>query len=113
MRVYKVSFPSSGELVSSLVALPELPSAALRVGVARIPVGVRVPDEGYSSHRAHELSLLLRGVLQVESGGQKHLVQAGELTLIPAGEAHSALAVGKEDVELLWIWFGEDEQALS
>jgi quercetin dioxygenase-like cupin family protein len=92
--------------VQVLLDLAARDRAALRAGSVRLAPGQRVPDEGLSRHAVDEVSLIVAGSLRGESGGEGFDVAAGEVTLIPAGEAHWARA-GDEGAEIFWIWFGD------
>ncbi|MEX2500804.1 MAG: cupin domain-containing protein [Trueperaceae bacterium] len=92
--------------VRTLLELAPRGGAALRAGSVRLAPGQRVPGEGTSAHAAEELSLITHGSLRGESGGAPFTVAAGEVTLIPAGEAHWAVA-GEEGAEIFWVWFGD------
>jgi quercetin dioxygenase-like cupin family protein len=74
------------------------------MGTAKIQKGDWVPVTGYSSHQQHEISLILKGQLEIEIAGQTTQLKHGEVVMIPAGEAHRTLAL--EDSELIWFWFG-------
>jgi quercetin dioxygenase-like cupin family protein len=67
--------------------------------------GQRVPAEGWSAHAADELSLIVSGSLTGVSGEAPFAVGSGDVTLIPAGEAHWAVA-GPDGAEIFWVWFG-------
>ncbi len=84
--------------------LPAETSASLKMGTAKIQKGDWVPVTGYSSHQQHEISLILKGLLEIEIAGQTTKLKHGEVVMIPAGEAHRTLAL--EDTELIWFWFG-------
>lgn len=83
--------------------------AALRVGTVTLQPGERVPAAGVSAHDVLEVSLLLRGSLTGECGGEAFCLRAGELSRIPAGEAHWAVS-GEAGAEVLWMWFGDAER---
>jgi quercetin dioxygenase-like cupin family protein len=84
--------------------LPAETSASLKMGTAKIQKGDWVPQTGYSSHAQHEVSVILKGLLEIEIAGQTTPLKHGEVVMIPAGEAHRTLAL--EDSELIWFWFG-------
>ena len=104
MKLLRLEYAAQPAQVLSLLDLPPEQNAILKMGSARIQKGDWVPLEGHSSHEQHEISVILSGKLEVESGGQPALVQGGDISLIPAGEAHRARAL--EDTELIWFWFG-------
>ncbi len=107
MRRWPLHEGTEGETgVRTLLDLAAREGAALRAGSVRLAPGQRVPVEGTGAHAADELSLIVRGSLRGESGGAPFTVSAGEVTLIPAGEAHWAVA-GDEGAEIFWVWFGD------
>jgi quercetin dioxygenase-like cupin family protein len=108
MKRYAVSEPSSGDAVRVLFDLPARRQAALRVGSVRLAPGERVPPVGLSQHLADEVALLVSGSLYGESAGVPFAVSAGEVTHIPAGEPHWAVA-GDGGAEVFWLWFGTME----
>jgi len=97
--------PAEGP-VRTLFDLAPRDGAALRVGAVRLAPGQRVPDEGVSRHGVDEASLIVSGSLRGESGGEAFEIDEGDVTLIPAGEAHWAVA-GDEGAEIFWAWFGD------
>lgn len=105
MEIFKLQYPSGPDQVLSLLELPPEQKASLKMGTVRLSKGAWVPFEGYSKHLQHEVSVILKGGLEVECGGVQSLLGFGEVVVIPAGEEHRARAV--EDTELIWFWFGE------
>ncbi len=91
--------------VRTLLDLAPKDGAALRAGSVTLAPGQRVPAEGWSAHAAEELSLIVSGSLTGVSGDAPFEVGGGDVTLIPAGEAHWAVA-GPSGAEVFWIWFG-------
>ena len=104
MKLFHLEYAAHPAQVLSILDMPPEQSAILKMGTARIQKGDWVPISGHSSHEQHEVSVILKGKLEIESGGQPGMMQAGDISLIPAGEAHRALAL--EDTELIWFWFG-------
>ena len=92
--------------VRTLLNVPAADRAALRAGSVRLAPGQRVPSEGLSRHGVDELSLITAGSLRGESGAAAFEIAAGDVTLIPAGEAHWAVA-GPDGAEIFWVWFGD------
>ncbi len=103
MQLLKMDFPSSPDLVLRLLE-GQIGSDAVQVGTAKILQGERVPQAGFSSHAQHELSVILSGRLKVQSGDWYGEISSGDITIIPAQEEHSAVAL--EDTTLFWVWFG-------
>jgi len=106
-RMRRTPFRSDADdPVQTLLDLPFRRGAALRAGSVRLSPGQRVPAEGLSRHGVDEVSLITAGSLRGESGDEAFEAAAGEVTWIPAGEAHWAVA-GDEGAEIFWIWFGD------
>jgi quercetin dioxygenase-like cupin family protein len=105
MEVFKLEYPSAPEQVRLLLELP-VQQAGLKMGTVRVSGGAWVPLEGYSRHTQTEVSLILKGSLEVECGGRNSTLRAGEVVLIPAGQEHRSRAL--EDTELVWFWFGKE-----
>ena len=95
----------TGPAVQTLLELAGAPHAGLRVGSVKLQPNERVPAEGLSQHPVDEVSLIIKGSLTGESGGETFAVGACDVTLIPAGEPHWAVA-GPDGAEILWMWFG-------
>lgn len=53
-----------------------------------IDEGVTVPNEGYSIHDEDELSIVIKGNLEVEIEGKIYYVKTGDYTLIRKGTPH-------------------------
>ncbi|WP_031514776.1 cupin domain-containing protein [Desulfofalx alkaliphila] len=68
-----------------------------------IPRGVKIPREGFGSHDADEYSIVIRGSIKVMSGGKEYQLNAGQASLIPAGEEHWCSNEGSEDCEIVWV----------
>jgi quercetin dioxygenase-like cupin family protein len=94
--------------VRTLLDLASRDGAALRAGSVTLAPGQRVPADGWSTHTAEELSLVTAGSLSGVAGDDAFEVVAGEVTLIPAGEEHWAVA-GPAGAEVFWVWFGDVE----
>jgi quercetin dioxygenase-like cupin family protein len=107
MRRFRTDDASHGDApVRVLLDLLPRDGAALRAGTVRLSPDQRVPEEGLSRHAVDELALIVAGSLQAESGGEDAELTAGDVTLIPAGEAHWARA-GEDGAEIFWVWFGD------
>ncbi|WP_040227170.1 cupin domain-containing protein [Bhargavaea cecembensis] len=78
----------------------------VKVGRVVIRAGEKVPLTGVSKHAENEYSIILKGSLITEIGGEKIRVSAGDATLIPKGEEHVATNDGDEDCELVFVMVG-------
>lgn len=92
--------------VRTLLDLAPRDGAALRAGHVRLAPGQRVPAEGDSRHAVEEISLIVAGSLTGTTGGEAFAIETGDVTWIPAGEAHWAVA-GPDGAEIFWVWFGD------
>ncbi|MCW1927237.1 cupin domain-containing protein [Bhargavaea beijingensis] len=80
--------------------------AGVKVGRVVIRTGEKVPLTGVSKHAENEYSIILKGSLVTEVGGEKIRVSAGDATFIPKGEEHIATNDGEEDCELVFVLVG-------
>ncbi len=106
MKVFQLEYPQLPLQVLDQLELPAEASASLKMGTAKVQKGDWIPVTGYSSHAQHEISVILKGLLEVEIDGQISRVKNGDAVMIPAGEAHRTFAL--EESELIWFWFGND-----
>lgn len=74
----------------------------IKIGSVRFQPNQRLPAEGTGSHAEDELSYIISGSLSGESGGQAFDIGGGDLTLIPAGEEHWAVA-GPDGADLIYV----------
>jgi quercetin dioxygenase-like cupin family protein len=102
--IHKLMYARGEEQVLSLLELPEEERAGFRLGTASIAKGDRVPREGVSRHEQHEIAVIVKGALDVEIEGRTTRVEAGDVTVIPAGQEHAARAL--DETELVWVFFG-------
>ncbi len=74
----------------------------VRFGIATIQPGERLPKEGLTFHEENEFSYIMKGTLKGVSGGVPYSIQAGEASIIPAGEQHWCVNEGNEPVQLVY-----------
>ena len=79
----------------------ELPHGAAIGGILEFAAGTRLPLTGTSVHEQDEVSFILSGRLEAVSGGQPATLKAGDISFIPAGEAHWALVL--EDTRIAYV----------
>ena len=104
MKVFQLEYPQHPLQVLDQLELPPETNASLKMGTAKIQKGDWVPLQGYSRHEQHEVSVILKGKLEIEVAGEISSLKNGDAVMIPAGEAHRTMAL--EDAELVWFWFG-------
>lgn len=102
-------FPDDATIgVAPLLELGRRPGAGCRAGSVRLAPGQRVPDRGWSVHAADEVSYIVAGSLSGVCGEEEFEIVAGEVSLIPAGEEHWAVA-GPAGAKIFWCLYGELE----
>ena len=106
MRLFPLFHDTSAVGVTTLLDLGREPGPAFRAGSVRLAPGQRVPVEGLSVHGADEVSYIVAGSLTGVCGGEEFATAAGEVSLIPAGEEHWAVA-GPDGAEIFWCWYGD------
>ncbi|GAA6153802.1 cupin domain-containing protein [Pseudoteredinibacter isoporae] len=62
----------------------------LQVGVAGFPMALRHPAKGMAAHEQDEISIILEGEFTLETEEGVFTCKAGDVTYIPAGEAHAS-----------------------
>lgn len=70
-------------------------------GILEFAAGTRLPITGVSTHEQDEVSFIIAGRLEAVSGGQAVTLNAGDISFIPAGEAHWALVL--EDTRIAYV----------
>ena len=78
-----------------------IPHGAAITGILEFAAGTRLPLEGVSTHEQDEISFILSGSLAAVSGGEAATLNAGDISFIPAGEAHWALVL--EDTRIAYV----------
>ena len=85
--------------VTSFVSAEELNGKGRLFGKITLKPGCGI---GYHVHETDsELFYILKGTAVYNDNGEEKTVQAGEVTLTPAGSGHSIRNAGDEDVELV------------
>lgn len=106
MRLYQLIGEAAEGGVATLLELGVASGPRFRAGSVRLAPGQRVPAEGLSAHTAEEVSYVVAGSLSGECGGRPFTTVAGEVSHIPAGEEHWAVA-GPEGAVVFWCWYGD------
>lgn len=70
-----------------------------------IEPGERVPEEGTTSHEGDEISVILSGEIELVTEESRR-VDAGTLSVIPAGVEHYSVNRGNEPVRLVYTILG-------
>ena len=104
MEVKKLQYPAKDRLLP-LLHLQKSGSRDHEVGTAFLPAGCKMPDEGVSQHPRHEVSIILNGRIQTQSGGKTVILEAGDIVSIP--EQQSQCTEVMEDTQLIYIFFDE------
>jgi uncharacterized cupin superfamily protein len=104
MKVMPITYPDSEALSSELFSLGVPEGSTLQIGTASFPAGVRSPAEGFHVRNTHEVSFILEGAFDTESGGVSRVVKAGELVSIPAGEPNASRALANSRV--IYLMYG-------
>ena len=70
-------------------------------GILEFAAGTRLPITGVSTHEQDEVSFIITGRLEAVSGGQAATLKTGDISFIPAGEAHWTLVL--EDTRIAYV----------
>lgn len=98
MNVIRIAYPHGDVLSQELLRLGVPEGSTLQIGTASFAQGVRSPAEGFHVRNAHEVSFILEGGFDTESGGEMRVVNAGDLVCIPAGEPNASRALSNSRV---------------
>lgn len=71
-----------------------------------IQSGERVPPEGWTSHEGDELSVILEGEIELVTPEEEYVVNAGTLSVIPAGVKHYSVNATDDPVKLVYTVLG-------
>lgn len=76
-------------------------------GTYVIRPGERVPEEGFTSHDGHELSVIMAGQLTVGTSDGEAILEPGTLVIIPSNVAHYSENRGNSPVKLVYTVLDE------
>lgn len=101
MTVDELTMPE-GPVASMLLRSIDLAGAGrVEAGTAVISKGAVIPVDGFSRHAATEVAVVLTGALKIVTASREQQVNAGEMVILPAGEAHRS--VGLDDTTLVYF----------
>lgn len=83
--------------------LSQRPLHDFEVYVGEFEVGGSTGDEPYTHGNSHEMVLVLRGVIQVELSGVRHVLEEGDSLEYPTSTPHRAANIGNARAEVMWI----------
>jgi transcriptional regulator with XRE-family HTH domain len=83
--------------------LSQRPLQDFEVYVGEFEVGGSTGDEPYTHGNSHEMVLVLRGVIQVELSGVRHVLEEGDSLEYPTSTPHRAANIGNARAEVMWI----------
>jgi len=76
---------------------------SVRMGYAVFSPGLRVPESGAASHDGDEYAYIISGSIKGCAGGETQTLVAGDVSFIPAGEAHYSYNDGDQDCVLVYL----------
>ncbi len=81
------------------------PSAnAVVVGTGHFSAGQMMPTDGFSKYGMREISIILEGAIETESGGQTRVLKRGDIVTIPPDQQQRSRFL--EDTKLVYVFFG-------
>ncbi|AEH49773.1 cupin domain-containing protein [Parageobacillus thermoglucosidasius] len=89
--------------LKTLFSEEDLDGGRVKFGVITIPPKTRIPLHETSCHEEDEYSIVVKGSIITWSNDQEYRLNAGDASLIPAGEAHWAYNDGDEECEIVWV----------
>lgn len=97
-----------GVELKTMLPFASIEQGKTRFGIVTIPPGGRIPLTGLAPHVEDEYSILVKGTMVTTIGDTEHRINAGDSTLIPAGEAHAVFNDGSEECVLVWALVKRD-----
>lgn len=105
MKISKLEYGTETEPLIEHLRLNDINNASASIGTVAFKAGQRVPDgEGQSVHDQDEVSIVLEGRITLQTDDKNTTLDAGTLVHIPAGVAHSSVAV--EDTRIYFMLIG-------
>lgn len=77
---------------------------AVIVGTGHFKAGQVMPVSGFSQYPMREISIIIEGAIQSESGGKSVTLRAGDIVTIPANQKQMSRFL--EDTKLVYVFFG-------
>ena len=103
MEKISLSYAEPEVKLKSLVSLIKSDKKMQLGGTWCLAAGTRMPVHGRSAHSRHEVSIILDGTIETQSGGRTIVLQAGDLVSIPEGQEACTEVI--EDTRLIYIFF--------
>ncbi len=98
MKCYPLRFPEEALKTMGLLNYDLTDAKNIEIGCVRFLKGQRTPS---AVHDAREISIILNGMLEIESDGEVRTVKPGAIVEIPPHKEHSVTA--PQDTEVLYI----------
>ena len=77
---------------------------AVRGGTGHFKAGQIMPASGFSKYPMREITFVIEGAIQTESGGRTVILKAGDMVSIPPNQ--SQISYFLEDTKLVYLFFG-------
>lgn len=74
------------------------------LGTGRFKAGQTMPAQGFSQYPMREISFILEGSIQTESGGKTVILKSGDVVTIPPNQKQVSHFI--EDTKLVYVFFG-------
>jgi len=105
MKITKLRYGSGKDPLIEHLKLHDIQDAHASIGTVVFKEGQRVPaGDGRSAHDQDEVSLILDGKITLDTEDESTILESGTLIHIPAGIAHSSVAI--EDTKIFFMLIG-------
>lgn len=103
----KISLSWTEDTSDPLVEVLRIVDAAANtvvVGTGRFSAGQSMPETGFSQHPMREISIVVEGEIETQSGGKTVRLRTGDLVTIPPQQIQHSRFLA--DTRLIYIFFG-------
>ncbi|TIO54959.1 MAG: cupin domain-containing protein [Mesorhizobium sp.] len=100
-RSERPSLPPSGGCRKMLLSRP--PLSDMEVYVGELDIGGSTGSEQYTHGNAHEMLVVLRGIVEVSLGDARHVLEEGDSIEYATSTPHRTENIGSGRAEVMWI----------
>ncbi|WP_420600918.1 hypothetical protein [Flagellimonas sp.] len=103
MEVKKITYPKPNEHYNKSLFHVQKEQTEFQMGTVYLKKGSRIPEEGFTRHPSHEISIIQRGNIEMlnENGSIRGYLKSGDVVYLEAFEPQAGNVL--EDTELIYI----------
>lgn len=107
MEIKSIIYPDKNEHYNKLIFDVENEYSSIQFGTVFLLKGTRIPEQGFSRHEQHEISVIQEGKIEIlnEDGTTKGYLSTGDVVFIEALEAQAGNVL--EDTKIIYTLIGK------